>query len=259
VAIVIATEAHREAFAARLRAEDPTRLVMLDAAETLARFSRDGRIDRDGFFHVIGGLVRDAAATGRRVRAFGEMVALLWDAGDVMGAIELETLWNELADEVEFSLYCAYQSESVAGHDHADALHQVCHLHSDVVAPAPAPTTWNFPADLASISAARRQMTDALRRRGYDGRRLEDARLIVSELAANAVIHARSAFSVSLDGDDGSARILVQDCSLQAPQLRDDQPTVSSGRGLRLVAMLASRWGVEPASDGKVVWAELAP
>src|SRR5215213_10199932 len=52
------------------------------------------------------------------------MVALLWEAGDVLAAIDLETLWNELAGE-RLSLYCAYRSDSVMGHEQAGALHEV--------------------------------------------------------------------------------------------------------------------------------------
>ena len=91
---------------------------------------------RDAFFEVIGGVIRDAVGTGRPVRAYGEMVALLWEAGDVLAAIDLETLWNELASELPFALYCAYHSESVAANEHADALHDVCRLHSAVI-PSP--------------------------------------------------------------------------------------------------------------------------
>src|SRR5690242_1847041 len=125
VAIVIATRAHRDAFESRLPDTTAGRVVWLDAVTTLSRITRSRRIDRDAFFDVVGSVVRaEAAASGRPVRAYGEMVALLWDAGDVTGAIELETLWNELATEVQFSLYCGYRSESVRGHDHADALAQ---------------------------------------------------------------------------------------------------------------------------------------
>ena len=72
VAIVIATEAHRNALEARLRdagvdvvaARDEGTLVWLDAAAMLARFMRDGRVDRNAFFDVVGRVVQAAAATG---------------------------------------------------------------------------------------------------------------------------------------------------------------------------------------------------
>jgi anti-sigma regulatory factor (Ser/Thr protein kinase) len=257
VGIVIATAAHRAAFEDRSR--DGT-VVWLDAAETLASLTRDGRIDRQAFFDVVGTVVRDAAATGRRVHAYGEMVALLWDAGDVMAAIELESLWNELAAEVPFSLYCAYPSASVAGHEHADALEHVCRLHTAVVSPPPVEATWRFGAEFTAPADARRLLTDALRRSGHHGRTLADARIVVTELAANAVRHAHSPFSVSVRSRDSTVRIGVRDESRVLPTVPGDPtPTTLSGRGLRLVAALATRSGVDVTADGKVVWAELRP
>ena len=262
VAIVIATEAHREALEGYLRDAGVDiaagTVVSLDAAATLAQFTRDRCVDRDAFFEIIGPLVRTAAATGRPVCAYGEMVALLWEAGDVIGAIELETLWNELATEVPFSLYCAYRSESVAGLEHADALQQVCHLHDAAVSAPPLEATWRFPAEITAAAGARRLLTDTLRLVGYDGDLLDDARLVVSELAANAVVHARSPFTVSIHSRDSTLRILVRDESRVVPTVREvSSDTAPSGRGMQLVAALASRWGVELTSDGKVVWAEL--
>jgi anti-sigma regulatory factor (Ser/Thr protein kinase) len=258
VAVVIATEAHRRAFEEHLRAagvDVAGSLRWLDAAELLGRFMRDGRVDRDAFFENVGGIVRGAAASGRAVRAYGEMVALLWEAGDVLAAIDLETLWNELASEVRFSLYCAYHGESVSGHEHADALQRVCELHTEIV-PA-AERTWEFPLDATSPSRARRLVTDALRRAGHGGDLLDDARLVITELAANAVKHARSPFSVSIRTGESTIRILVRDASLLLPEMSEDSPTTPGGRGLRLVGNLAARWGVDSAPDGKVVWVEL--
>jgi anti-sigma regulatory factor (Ser/Thr protein kinase) len=259
VGVVIATTAHRTAFEGYLRDDgrDEGTLVWLDAAATMARFMRDGSVDREAFFEVIGGIVRDAAAPGRPVCAYGEMVALLWEAGDVIAAIELESLWNELATQVPFSLYCAYRSASVAGDDQADALQRVCHLHSAVVSVSAVESTWRFIADRTAPAEARSILTAELRRAGHDGALLADARLVVSELAANAVLHARSPFSVSISSLDSIIRIAVHDESQVVPKMHDDPSTTASGRGMHLVAALSRRWGVDLTSDGKVVWAEL--
>ena len=190
-----------------------------DAAATLAQLMRDGCVDRYAFFEVSGDIVREAVATGRPVRAYGEMVALLWEAGEVLAAIELETLWNELATEVPFSLYCAYRSDSVAGHEHADALQQVCDLHSGAVTLPPFETTWRFAAEVTAPADARRLLTETLRRAGHDGDLLDDARLVLSELAANAVVHAHSPFSVSILSRDSTLRILVRDDSQIVPTM----------------------------------------
>lgn len=265
VTVVIATEAHRDAFEARLRdaavdvaaARDQGTLVWLDAAATLARFMRDGRVDRNAFSDVVGDVVRAAAASGRPVRAYGEMVALLWEAGDVIAAIELETRWNELADEIPFSLYCAYRSESVAGHEHADALARVCHLHSSVVPTPVAETTWRFAAAATAPGDARRRIRDLLRRAGHDAEVLDDVQIVITELAANAVVHASTPFLVSIRSTGSIVHIRVRDRSHDAPTLRGDRQTTPSGRGMGIVAALANRWGVDLTSDGKIVWAEL--
>jgi anti-sigma regulatory factor (Ser/Thr protein kinase) len=240
-AIVIATEAHRRAFASRLGGGT---VRFLDAEEVLERFMRDGEPDRDAFFTHVGGIVREAAASGGPVHAFGEMVALLWEAGDVVAAIELETLWNELAAEVPFALYCGYRSATVAGHDHGEALQRVCGLHTVVE------RSWEFPCDLAAPARARRLLTDALESAGHGGRLLADARLVITELAANAVEHARSPFSVSLRDANSTIRIRMRDASPALPELREESSTLSRGRGLRLVSALAAGWGVEPSADG---------
>jgi len=262
VAVVIASEAHRVAFEAELvgaaidvtRATEEGRVVWLDAARTLSLFMHDGQIDAARFRSVIGGVVRWARGTGRPVRAYGEMVALLWDAGDILGAIELEKLWNELGRELSFALWCGYHTRSVAGEEHADALHEVCHLHSAVV-PDPAA---RFHAGPDAPRAARRFVMSMLERSPYGQRApFADVQLVVSELATNAVIHAGSPFSVSVRCDDEAIRISVQDWSRTPPQLRGAGAVGRSGRGLHLVGAVAREWGVEPAPDGKTVWAEL--
>jgi hypothetical protein len=183
------------------------------------------------------------------------MVALLWDAGNVLTAIELEKLWNGLARELRFSLYCAYHTHSVAGEEHADALHEVCELHSAVVDDASA----RFRAGPDAPFAARRFVTGLLARRPYGARvSAEDARLVVSELATNAVVHAGTPFSVSIRCDGSAVRISVQDWNTAPPVVRNTAPTAPSGRGLRLVDAVTRGWGVEHAIDGKTVWAELA-
>src|SRR5947209_14618696 len=100
VSIVIATEAHIAAFDAALaqagidpaQARENGALVSMDAAATAARFTMDGRFDTAAFFHTAARLVRSAAAAGGPVRAFGELVSQLWEAGDVIGAVALETM-----------------------------------------------------------------------------------------------------------------------------------------------------------------------
>ena len=243
-AVAIATEAHRTAFADALGETDG--VVWLDAEAVLARIMPRGALDGEAFAEVVGGVIRTATAGGRPVRAFGEMVALLWQRGDVTGALELETLWNELMAAVPFSLYCAYPSVA-----DAEDFARICQAHTAVEA------TWDFPAELTAPSHARHHLAGTLRRLGHHDGVLDDARVVVTELAANAVLHARSGFSVSIHGDAARLRIGVRDGSRAMPAPQEPAPRGLSGRGLLLVSALSSRWGVEPRTDGKVVWAEL--
>jgi hypothetical protein len=104
LAIVIATQAHRRAFEARLdqagadlaAAGQSGAYLALDASETLDALMTGGRLDGNAFERVIGGVVSRAAASRRPVRAYGEMVALLWDDGLVGAAVQLEEMWNSL-------------------------------------------------------------------------------------------------------------------------------------------------------------------
>jgi hypothetical protein len=138
---VIATEAHRRAFEFELAAGGTDLLeaaadgglVLLDAAQTLARLMPNGEIDGTAFRDVIGSVVREAGRRGRPVHAYGEMVALLWDAGNVLGAIRLEELRNELARDHHFALVCGYHTAATSDREHDQALRHVCHLHSHVL------------------------------------------------------------------------------------------------------------------------------
>ena len=221
VSIVIATEAHRDAFVGHLEsrgvdaaaAQQQGLLLLLDAAATLEQFMGDGHIDRNAFFAEIGGVIRDAGRTGRPVRAYGEMVALLWDAGDVLAAIDLEALWNELSGELPFSLYCAYHSDSVAPQEHTQALHEVCRLHSAVV-PTPvevAAVTADFPALATAAAGARRLVADTVVRWEHDRLLLADAEGVTTELAANAIVHARTPFRITVHRYGPVVRIAVHD------------------------------------------------
>ncbi len=278
VAVLIATEAHCEAFAFALElagidtveARADERLVFLDAATTMAAFTRDGQIDRDAFREVVGGRLRTAAKSGRAVRAYGEMVALLWDAGDVVGAIELETLWNDLGCELPFSLYCAYPAASVFGSEHTQALHQVCRLHSSVLRAAtdsdPCTTgepsmrklIAEFAAEHDSPGRARRLVLSTLAEWGCDPVLLQDAAVVVSELATNSVLHAGSSFSISVALEEKALlRIAVHDTKPLSVTVYNGGLSPRPTHGLSLVEALSLRWGTEGTAQGKTVWAEL--
>ena len=114
-----------------------------------------------------------------------------------------------------------------------------------------------FPAHVGAIGTARRWVQELLQRWALPVPTTEDAVLLTSELATNAVIHAQSPFDVTVRRQDGVLRVAVADDLHRLPILREN-PTGVGGRGLRLVQALASDWGCEPVpGDGKVVWFEV--
>ena len=142
VALVVATTVHREALGDRLAADGfdvscarrQGRYLALDAGETLATFMRNGWPDADRFSASVGRLLERTTARGRRgVRAFGEMVNVLWDDGEREAAIHLERLWNLLGHRVPFLLLCAYPMTSFADEANAARMAAVCDAHSTVV------------------------------------------------------------------------------------------------------------------------------
>jgi PAS domain S-box-containing protein len=134
--IVIATPAHRSSLARRLQecngSWHPDHYIALDAAETLSRFMVDGWPDEQRFTVVIESLLRRAQDGNRPVRAFGEMVALLWEEGKQEAALRLEELWDGLIHTHSFSLLCAYPMRSFGREEHAHSFLQVCDAHSGV-------------------------------------------------------------------------------------------------------------------------------
>ncbi|HMG55876.1 MAG TPA: MEDS domain-containing protein, partial [Kofleriaceae bacterium] len=112
--IVIATQAHRTAFVARLKlnaidvaaAMSTGQLTLLDADETLSQFMIGDAPDWERFREVVGAVIKNSRTgrEGMRVRAYGEMGDLLWRAGNRQAAIALEELWNDLSHEHSFSL-----------------------------------------------------------------------------------------------------------------------------------------------------------
>jgi anti-sigma regulatory factor (Ser/Thr protein kinase) len=111
-----------------------------------------------------------------------------------------------------------------------------------------------FLACAESIGQARDFVTDALVGTEVDR---DDAALLTSEVATNAVRHADTAFRLRIESHQDAVRIEVIN---DAPELllMMHQPSVDGGRGLRILDDLAQSWGVETSSEEKVVWFELA-
>ena len=105
------------------------------------------------------------------------------------------------------------------------------------------------------MGAARRFVTAVMDALGLPAGNIP---LLVSELATNAVKHARSVFTVTVSGSPGGVRVEVADDDPRQPKAEIAGGWAQSGRGLFLVQSLATRWGVERAREGgKRIWFEV--
>lgn len=92
----------------------------------------------------------------------------------------------------------------------------------------------------------------------HRGKVLEKAELLTSELVTNAILHGHSTPTLILEVRDDHIRVEVKDSdpTMNLEPL-DVETSSAHGRGLAIVAAMASSWGVEPQHDGKAVWFQL--
>ncbi|HKU13668.1 MAG TPA: response regulator [Steroidobacteraceae bacterium] len=134
--IVIATRAHLDALEQDLAgrgidiaaARQNRQYIGLDAAETLERISTNRWPQPERFESTVGSLVREARARWGSVRAFGEMVGLLWEGGGAGAALRLEGMWSDLARSAPFALLCGYHVDQLRTGDRA-RLAEISALH----------------------------------------------------------------------------------------------------------------------------------
>jgi anti-sigma regulatory factor (Ser/Thr protein kinase) len=86
---------------------------------------------------------------------------------------------------------------------------------------------------------------------------IDDAMLLTSEMATNALVHAHSPFRISVARGGGVISFAVQDATSRTPQKRLVDAQSAMGRGMGIVDALSSRWGCDVLPTGKIVWAEL--
>lgn len=105
--------------------------------------------------------------------------------------------------------------------------------------------------------AARRFVHETLSDAGAAEDVIAAAELVVDEFALNAMRHAGTFFSVSVEHAPGAVRIAVRDDSNVFPEVKEHVVLSISGRGLSIVASTAEQWGTEALGRGKEVWAVL--
>jgi anti-sigma regulatory factor (Ser/Thr protein kinase) len=114
-----------------------------------------------------------------------------------------------------------------------------------------------LPPEPESVGIARRMLRDQLIDWRIDGLEFAASQAL-TELATNAVIHARTDFTVTVEWSEDVLRVCVHDRSPKLPVQRTYALDATTGRGLALVARLCRSWGVERDGTGKQVWFEVS-
>ena len=139
--IIVATKAHLHSIEERITASgcdlvaarEHEQYVSLDAAETLSKFMVNGWPDEQRFLSEVGRMLARMEVRHSKVRAFGEMVSLLWAEELYEAALRLEQLWNDLIDLRACSLFCAYRMTDFNTDAATLRLKDVCTQHSQVL------------------------------------------------------------------------------------------------------------------------------
>jgi hypothetical protein len=137
--IVIATDVHLAALELKLTnlgihiqdLIDDRRYLPVNADATLARFMVNGWPHEELFYETVTSLIGKCNPK-KRVRAFGEMVAMLWAKGYSGATVQLEHLWNKVCEEKTLGLFCAYPKAGFTT-DINDSLMQICCSHSRMI------------------------------------------------------------------------------------------------------------------------------
>ena len=141
--ILFPTLTHWNAFRARLEgegvdvtsAQERGQLTVVDANEFLPRLMRDAMPDPRAFADVIGDIFGQARAGGnyQTVRAWGELVDILWERGDVAASMNLEDLFDQLNKKIGIAMFCSYLTDNFNGDVHAHMLPRLGTNHSHLI------------------------------------------------------------------------------------------------------------------------------
>lgn len=242
----------------------PIRVLLVDDVVEVRRLVRTSLRFRGGF-EVVGEAADGAEAVQLAARLRPDVVVLDLGLPDIAGREVLSRVRAGSPDSkvVIFSgletVDRAWIDAHAEGYVLKDAdLGYLVDLLESVGRTADNVAMIDLPRDLSSVADARTFVRQKLAEWGVAAA-LDDALLVVSELAANALTHADSSYRVRIAATDAALRIEVDDDGAGTPEpqpLTDDE---EHGRGLHLVGALAASWGMEAAEGGgKRVWAELA-
>ena len=240
------------------------RVLLVDDVPEVRRLLRTALRFRDGFEVV--GEASDGVEAVQLARSLQPDVVVL-DLGlpDLAGREVLVQLrrHSPTSKVVVFSGADTADEEWIAKHVEGyvlkDAeLDYLVDLLESVGRPRETEAVLDLPQSLSSASEARRFVAEKVTEWELQPL-LDDALVVTSELAANAVTHAHSSCRLRVSLNPTSLRIDVLDTGTGTPEPQPASSTAEHGRGLHLVAALTTAWGLEMVpGQGKLVWAELA-
>lgn len=138
--VVIATDVHLKSLNINLEARghivsdllSKNQFFTIDAKQMLSKFMVNDWPDENLFNQVVSEVIVRARGNGRKVRAFGEMVAVLWAKGQIGATVRLEHLWNKFCENELFCLFCAYPKSGFT-QDATDSVMHICEAHSKMI------------------------------------------------------------------------------------------------------------------------------
>lgn len=146
--IVLATKSHIEALNERLQRQgfdlnklrDEDSYLAIEVEEVFSQILINGWLDEARFNNYVVNLLNRAGKGGRKVRAFGELVAVLWEQGHCGVTVQLENLWHKLYHKLQFNLYCAYPKIGFTNSP-GDSMDMLCKSHSQIIDGQARPST----------------------------------------------------------------------------------------------------------------------
>ena len=242
----------------------PIRVLLVDDVVEVRRLVRTSLRFRGGF-EVVGEAADGAEAVRLAEQLRPDVVVLDLGLPDIAGREVLSQV-REHAPASKVVVFSGLETTDRAWiREHSEGyvlkdsdLGYLVDLLESVGRPEVARAVIDLPDDLSSVADARRFVKQQVAAWGITGP-LDDALLVVSELAANALTHARSSYRLRISATAMVLRIEVDDAGAGTPEPQPLTDTEEHGRGLHLVDALAASWGMESGeSGGKRVWAELA-
>jgi DNA-binding NarL/FixJ family response regulator len=239
------------------------RVLLVDDVADVRRLVRIA-LRFHGGFDVVGEARAGLEAVDMATALQPDMVLLDLGLPDLAGRDVLSRI-REVAPATRVVVFTGADSEDRAYFEqHSDGyvlkdaeLDYLVGLLQDIGRTGDRHATAAFDADVSTVPRAREFVRRTLRQ--WDVAAADEAMLVVTELAANAVLHAGSSYEVRLSSSPGLLRIEVSDHDPGTPEPQPFSDTAESGRGIVLVSAIATSWGIETEGPaGKVTWAELS-